>query len=120
MKPYKLNLLNSITLIIFASWGFWATMQETGEIKYTPLIPVIFGIPLLLLNSGLKRENKTVAHIVVFLTLVAFIGLFMPLMGEIKREDGMGVFRVSVMLLSSLLALLGFIKSFIDARKNKS
>ena len=109
MKPYKLNLLNSITLIVFASWGFWATMQETGEIKYTPLIPIIFGIPLLLLNNGLKRENKTIAHIVVFLTLVAFVGLFMPLMGEIKREDGMGVFRVSVMLFSSLFLEVSFV-----------
>tara|TARA_B100001250_G_scaffold59513_2_gene46370 strand:+ start:910 stop:1272 length:363 start_codon:yes stop_codon:yes gene_type:complete len=120
MKPYKLNLFNSITLIVVASWGFWEVYNpEADKIQFTPLIPLIVGVILLLLNSGLKKENKIIAHIVVVLTFLIFLGLFKPLMSQIQDNDCMGIFRISIMLFSSLLTLCIFIKSFIDARQSK-
>ena len=44
-------------------------------------------------------------------------GLFMPLNGAIERGNDIAVGRVSVMIISSVIALVFFIKSFIEARR---
>jgi hypothetical protein len=41
----------------------------------------------------------------------------MPLKGTIEREETIGVVRVSVMILTSITAMVYFIKSFIANRK---
>ena len=65
MKPHKISFVNAITLISFGLWGYI-------DVDYSPtaLIPVIFGVIILILNPGLKRENKAIAHIVVLLTSI--------------------------------------------------
>ncbi|MBE38082.1 MAG: hypothetical protein CMP50_05520 [Flavobacteriales bacterium] len=121
MNPYKSNLLNSITLIVFGLWGGSAFLFScAAEGSMTSLIPCIFGIILLALSPTLKKENKVIAHIVVLLTIVIFLSLFMPLNGAIDRSDSIAIMRVSAMIFTSLIALYTFIKSFIDARKQKS
>jgi len=117
MSPYKATLLNSVTLIILGLWGAYPYLFLTTG-SPTSLIPLFFGIILLILSSGLKKENKIIAHIVVLLTFIILVSLFMPLKGAIARSDSMAMIRVTMMLLFSLLALLTFIKSFIDARKS--
>ena len=63
MKPHKISFVNAVTLISFGLWGYI-------DVDYSPtaLIPVVFGVIILALNSRLKKENKTVAHIVVLLS----------------------------------------------------
>ena len=41
----------------------------------------------------------------------------MPLKGAIGREETIGIVRVSVMILTSILAMVYFVKSFIANRK---
>ena len=41
----------------------------------------------------------------------------MPLKGSIERDNSMGIVRVLIMLITSALALISFIRSFIQARK---
>ena len=41
----------------------------------TALIPVIIGIILLLVNKGVKNENKALAHVAVLLTFLILLGL---------------------------------------------
>ena len=111
MKTYQANLLNSIVLIVLGLWGYFEVVSSTA------LIPVFFGIVLLLCNGGVKKENKVIAHIVVLLTLlllVALVGMRLP-----KSLDGggLGLLRVIGMILTSSLAMVTFIKSFIAARK---
>lgn len=113
-KPYIASLVNALTLIVFGIWGYFASTTPS----FTAFIPVTFGILLLMVNRGLKKENKAIAHIAVLLTLLVFIGLFKPLVGSIDRTDNTAIIRVIVMMLTSLNALATFIKSFIDARKN--
>ena len=75
MKTYQANLLNSIVLIIIGLWGYFEVVSPTA------LIPVFFGLVLLLCNGGVKKENKVIAHIVVLLTLlllVALVGMRLP------------------------------------------
>lgn len=113
MKAHTASLINAILLIVMGAWGYFSS--ETPSM--TALIPVAFGIILLAMYNGVKKENKVIAHIAVVVTLLALLGLFMPLKGAIGRSDNMAIIRVAIMLISSLLAMVYFVKSFIDARK---
>lgn len=114
MKPHKISFVNAITLISFGLWGYI-------DVDYSPtaLIPVIFGVIILILNPGLKRENKAIAHIVVLLTFLILGGLVKPLMSTLESGNTMGITRVVLMMLSTLMALIVFIKSFIANRSKK-
>ena len=113
MKTYQANLLNSIVLIIIGLWGYFEVVSPTA------LIPVFFGLVLLLCNGGVKKENKVIAHIVVLLTLlllVALVGMRLP---KSLDSGGLGLVRVIAMISTSTIAMVTFIKSFIANRKNK-
>jgi hypothetical protein len=113
MKPYIASLANAIILIAFGLWGYYSSETPSP----TAFIPVILGGLIAALNSGVKKENKVVAHIVVVLTLVVLVGLIKPLTGAIGRNDNMAIFRVITMLLSSIWAMVTFVQSFIAARR---
>ena len=115
MKPYQASILNAIILMAFGLWGYFASEDPS----VTALIPVAVGVVLLLLNPGLRRQNRAIAHIVVILTLLIFIALIMPLKGSIERSDTPGLVRVLVMMATSALAMVYFVKSFVDARKER-
>ena len=113
MKPFQANLLNAIILIVMGLWGYFGSETPSP----TSLIPVAFGVVFALVTAPFKKENKIVAHVVVLLTFLLIIALFMPLSGAIERDDSLGIFRVGLMIASSIFAMVIFIKSFIDARK---
>lgn len=115
MKAHVVSLINAILLISLSTWGYLES--ETPSI--TALIPAIIGVILLLCNPGVRKENKLIAHVAVVLTLVVTLGLIKPLMGVIERENTIGIIRVIIMLISSLVAMGAFIKSFIDARNRR-
>ena len=112
-KAYQISALNALTLILIGGYGY----LQSSNPSPTALIPVIFGVILLAINKGLKKENKVIAHIAVLLTFLILIGLVMPLNAAIERGDSSATMRVSFMILTTIIALAGFVKSFIDARK---
>ena len=114
-KPYQISAINAVSLIGLGSYGY----IRSDSPSITALIPVIFGVLLLLMNSGIKSENKLIAHIAVTLTLVILFGLAMPLLGAIGRSDTYAILRVSVMVITTVVSMVFFVKSFIEARKNK-
>ena len=116
MKASTASLLNAIILISMGLWGYF----ESESKAITALIPVIIGIILLLVNKGVKNENKALAHVAVLLTFLILLGLIKPLMGAFERENAYAIIRVLLMMISSLWAMISFIKSFISARKNKT
>ena len=115
MSPFLANIINAAVLILLSSWGYLSADAPS----LTALIPAAFGLLLLACSPGVKTEHKMVSHIAVLLTLVIIIALFMPLKGAISREDTLAVSRVCLMLISSTLAMMFFIKSFIDVRKRR-
>ena len=115
MKPHVSSFISAIILILVGSWSYFSS--DTRSV--TALIPVFIGLVLLVLNSGIKRENKIISHIAVVLTILVLIGLVKPLIGAIDRESSMGIFRVLLMIVFVIYALISFVKSFIDARKAK-
>ena len=116
MKASTSSLLNAIILISMGLWGYF----ESESKAITALIPVIIGIILLLVNKGVKNENKALAHVAVLLTFLILLGLIKPLFGAFERENAYAIIRVLFMMISSLWAMISFIKSFISARKNKT
>lgn len=114
MKPYFASLINAIVLISFGLWGYFTAVDPSA----TAFIPVGIGAVLLILTPLFKKGNKVVAHIAVALTFIVLLGLIMPLKGSLQREDTAGLFRVLVMMATSVFAIITFVKSFIDVRKN--
>ena len=114
MKPYLINLFNAIVLIILGSWAYLTS--DTPSV--TSLIPAMAGIILIAITPGFKNGNRVLAHIAVGLTFLILLGLFKPLTGAISKSDGPGIARVIIMIISSLIALIYFIKSFIEARRS--
>jgi CDP-diglyceride synthetase len=116
MKAHTASLINALILIGF---GLWAYLGSETPSK-TALIPVIFGGVILALYPGVKNENKIVAHVAVLLTLLILGGLVKPLTAALDREDGLAIMRVLVMMVSTIVALVFFIKSFIDVRRARA
>ena len=116
MKASLSSLLNAVILISMGLWGYF----ESESKAITALIPVIIGIILLLVNKGVKNENKALAHVAVLLTFLILLGLVKPLLGAFERENTYAIIRVLLMIISSLWAMISFIKSFISARKNRT
>ena len=116
LKSYQFSLINSISLIVLGGYGYLTSSSPS----ITALIPVIFGIAILGMNPGVKKDNKIFAHIAVLLTFVILLGLIMPLLGAVQRSDVGALLRVSTMLITTVFAMIGFIQSFKKARKNKN
>jgi len=112
MQPWRANFINGLILAVL---GLWAGISSPSATAY---IPLIFGLIFLACTPFMKKHNKVVAHIVVVLTLLAIFGLVKPLMGAIERSDTVGILRVGTMIVSCIVALVVFIKSFIAARKS--
>jgi len=116
MKAYLASSINGIILIFFGAWGYFGSDSNS----VTALIPVLAGIILLVLNRGLRKENKMISHIVVIFTFLLLLALIKPLTGAIGRNDSWAIFRVAVMMLATCFALLLFLKNFRDNRKIKA
>ena len=110
MNSHTASLSNAIILITIGGWGYF----ESGS--PTSLIPVVIGIILVLLNRGVKSQNKIIAHIAVLVTMLGF-ALIMPLMRAIEDGRTDAILRILIMLSSSVFAMIFFIKSFVEARK---
>ncbi len=115
MKPYMVNLIYAILLIGLSLWGYLVSESPSA----TAFIPTAFGVALLALTPGMKKENKTISHIVVVLTILVLAGLIKPLTGVLGRSDNMATGRVLVMMLWGIIALGVYINSFIAARKKQ-
>ena len=113
MKAHIVSLVHAVALIGLGGYGYLSS--DTPSV--TALIPAVFGVLLLAMNNGVKKENKVIAHIAVLLTLLIIIGLIKPLTGAMGRGDSAAVARVATMLVLGVLAMVSFVRSFIAARK---
>jgi|TARA_B110000483_G_C17691732_1_gene349740 hypothetical protein len=113
MTSTNANIINSITLIVIGLWGYFEVSAPTA------LIPVGFGVALVLCSPGVKKQNKVIAHIAVLLTfiiLIALVGMRLP---KSIEQGGVGLLRVFLMIGTSTFSMIYFIRSFISNRKAK-
>ena len=115
MTTIRANLINSISLIVLPLWAYFTS--DTPSI--TALIPTFIGVILFMCTTGIRNENKTIAHVAVVLTLLAVFGLVKPFTGAISRNDSIAIIRVVIMISTGMLAMIIFIQSFIRNRKEK-
>ena len=111
----KFNLVNSIALISMSAWGYIDTNS------FTALIPAAFGVVLLILGKMLTNEKlvKISAHLLVLFTLLILLALVFQVLPGVLDRGGIGLIRVILMILTSSIAMIVFIKSFIDNRKSR-
>lgn len=113
MKPWQANIINAIVLIGVGLWG------ALGSASATAFIPVAFGAIFLMLTPPFKNENKVVAHIVVVLTFLLLFGLGKPLSGAVESGDSLRIARSVIMMAVNIFAFATYIKSFVEARRNR-
>ena len=111
MKASFYNVLNSIVLISLGLWGYLDVQAPTA------LIPVFCGVILLLCTTGVKKENKIIAHVAVLLTLIILVALVGMRLPKSLDSGGVGLFRVIAMIATSVLSMVAFVLSFIKARR---
>ena len=102
----KFNLINSIALISMSAWGYVDTNS------FTALIPAFFGIILLILGTMLTNEKlvKLSAHLVVLFTLLILLALVIQVLPGVLERGGIGLIRVILMISTSSIAMIIFIK----------
>jgi hypothetical protein len=113
MKPWQANIINAIILITVGLISYFVTQSPTA------FIAPGFGVIFLAMTPPFKKENKVVAHIVVVLTLLLIVALGKPMSGAVADGDTAGIIRVGIMIASNLFAMIFYVKSFIDARRNR-
>ena len=117
MKAATANLLNAIVLIAAGLYGYFLILTPEGTRAPTALIPAAFGLLFLIFQKGVASSNKIISHVVVVLTLLLLI---ICIMRFVKIEEwGAKKYLFLACVLSNAVALVAFIGSFIEARKNR-
>lgn len=116
MTAHTASLINAATLIVCSIWAYAAI----GGSSITALTPAAFGIALILCYRGVAAQNKVIAHIAVVLTLVVLIALYMPLSSALASGDAGALIRAVAMIVTTVFAMVFFIKSFRDARRARA
>ena len=111
----KFNLVNSVALVSMSAWGYLDTSS------FTALIPAFFGVILLILGTMLTNEKlvKLSAHLLVLFTILILLALVIQVLPGVVERGGIGLIRVILMISTSAIAMIVFIKSFIANRKSR-
>lgn len=110
-------------LILIGVLGYIAGMLHQST-SMTALIPAAFGIVLFLLgvfarmNEGLRKHLMHAAVIVALLGFIATAGRLVSKLGELSYSAAV-VSQVSMALVCLLFVILA-VKSFADARRNRT
>ncbi|WP_291858203.1 hypothetical protein [Marinilabilia sp.] len=112
MKLHTMSLIHGIILMVFGIWSYlWPESPSP-----TALIPVIFGAFILVLNKGVRNYRKGISNAVMVLTFLILAGLVFPLTGSLERGDTPALIRVLIMMVTSLIVLIFFVRRFINDR----
>lgn len=116
-KPHKVNLVFSIFLIAIALFGLFARYLDEGDWQITAMIPAVFGVVLLPMTGGIKRDSRLIGHIAATVVVVLFISMI----AMFFREGGLMLTRKNVIFqlitLFSIYYIIINIRYFIRRRK---
>jgi len=100
MYPYRINLFLAVALVMLGLWSF----QASGRDNHTLVVPAL-GILLSFFHRPLLNDPHKFLKIVFGVTGIIFITYLCPLKISRERVHHMGTFRVSLMLVSTAVAL---------------
>lgn len=118
----RLTIILGIALVVLGLGGYFGTGRES----WTALIPVLFGLPLLILGVLALRDamRKVAMHIAVVIGVLGFAGAAHGLVKLPKLlsspedlERPAAVAMQSTMAILCLLFVLACVVSFIRARR---
>lgn len=120
----KLSITFGIVLIVLGLISYFGISSES----VTALIPAFLGVPLLVLGwIGLSEKyRKHSMHGAAVLMLIGFAGTvsglikFFRMIGGETFERSSAITVQAIMAVLCLIFLILAVKSFIDARRNKS
>ena len=117
------SIISGVLLILIGIIGYVFSIMD-GNTSLTALIPAAFGLLLAIFgfiaksNEGLRRHLMHAAVIVGLLGFLIPAGRILSKISDIKVS--LAVFSQAAMALICLVFVILSIKSFIDARKNRT
>lgn len=120
----KITIVYGVIFIVMGLYGYFGISSES----ITALIPTFFGIPLLILGwLGLNEKYlKHTMHIAAVINLLGFAGTVSGLIKFFKMIGGADTARPAAVTVQAIMAILCLVflifavKSFIDARKDRT
>lgn len=124
MNMQKVTMAYAISLILLGVIG----NVVTGMVSATALIPMFFGLPVMAVAIGAKNPSrrKHAMHIAAALGMLGFLGASRGLTGFFTLIGGGEVARPGAVISQTIMAVLSLVfvllclKSFIEARRNRS
>ena len=108
--------INALALVLIGLLDFL-----NNDLSYITFIFVLIGVLLYFGWKKVKNKHMAQAHAAVVITLLAFLSLAIkPLPSAISKGETMPLVRVATMVLTNAVSLVYFIRSFIQARKNRT
>jgi hypothetical protein len=105
MKSQHAAYINSFVLIVIGFWGYAANNFAT----HTAIIPLSAGILFLGMALLLKKEKKILLIFIIF-----------PLLRNARQSDIWGMIRISIEMLASAMALIVYLRNYIQINKHKA
>ena len=114
MKPLSVNYFNGFVLIAAGFYGYFSIVPQS----MTALIPAFAGIFFVILGLLWNKSPKVIAQIAVSLALIMFAMCLWRFFKIDLWSEPKYIFLICI--LSNFLAIIVFLKSFIDTRKVKN
>ncbi|HEX8397528.1 MAG TPA: hypothetical protein VF644_08880 [Pyrinomonadaceae bacterium] len=120
-----ISIIIGVMLILIGVGGYGAS---TGHASPTALIPSAIGLIIAILGGVATKENlrKHAMHAVMLIALLGFLGTVMGIPKAISLLQGAQIERPAAAVAQTLTAILCLIlvvfgiKSFVDARRNRT
>ncbi len=116
MKSQHAAYINSFVLIVIGFWGYAANNFAT----HTAIIPLSAGILFLGMALLLKKEKKILLIFISTITFILLIAFIFPLLRNARQSDIWGMIRISIEMLASAMALIVYLRNYIQLNKNKA
>jgi len=121
-EAYQINKAYSILLILAGLFGFLTRYIEVGDMQYTALIPMFFGIVLYFCTPGIQKENSAIGHIAALLTsiliIISAVMLFKGVFGEADWGRKQWIFLL--IILGGIWSIRSQINYFRAQRRRKA
>lgn len=117
MKPHLIAIFSGIILIITGFYSFFSN----DERPLTALIGPLVGLIFIASSPAIKKENKTISHIIVVLTLVFGVMTGIMAYNSSKLPDGEERERRIQVFSSMAITCIGafgyYVYGFIEKKK---
>jgi len=121
-EAYQINKVYSLVLILAGAFGFLARYYQMGDWQFTALIPLFFGLILLLCTPGIKKENAAIGHVAALVTtlliVTALIMLTKGIFGDAEWGRKQWIFLI--VIIGGIWSLRSQINYFKAQRRRKA